>query len=269
MELKKEKPDTPSPKKGQIQPIDLKGHLQQELLRRIKLNPQYSLRSFAQYLEVNSGSLSQILKGQRTIGKKLKQKLIAKLQLTPEQVNSLENKSAAFNQLEIDHFNVISDWYHFAIIELIKTENFNPSEKWIAKKLNITVAEVHIALERLLRLQLIQQTNSSYEVCENNLSNLSHLSRDYTNVAFKKYQKQILTKALSALENTPLPQRLQTSLAVAINLEDLEKVKEILHRCRREINAFVESNPKKQTVYHLSLSLYPVIQDIADQGENL
>ena len=39
-------------------------YLQDELLRRIRKNPRYSLRSFAKAIGMNSGSLSRILSGQ-------------------------------------------------------------------------------------------------------------------------------------------------------------------------------------------------------------
>ncbi|MCB0422874.1 MAG: TIGR02147 family protein [Bdellovibrionales bacterium] len=238
---------------------DLKGLLQQEFIKRLKINPQYSLRSFAQFLQLNSGTLSQIINGRRKIGRKVAQQIALKLNISPEELNLLSSEDYQFKNIEIDQFNVISDWYHFAIIELIKTENFKNRSQWIAKRLGITVSEVNIAIERLLRLNYIGKTQSgSLEVVNSNLSTLNDLSKNITSVAFKSYQKQVLTKSLVAIDSVPLEERLHTSLSTAINKEDLEKVKEILHRCRREINAFTESNPVKNEVYHLHISLYPV-----------
>lgn len=243
-----------------LQPHCLRGYLQQEFLERLKRNPQYSLRSYAQFLGLNSGTLSQIFKGQRKMGPRMFKKLVHRLGLSPELAQKLDpskaHSSDQYSQLSVDSFHVISDWYHFAILELIKTEDFQADAKWMAKRLSLTVTEVHLALERLERLQYIKKDDSrGYQVCENNLSTLSH---DFTNAAFKKLQMQILTKAIEAVETIPLEQRLQTSLSIALNRDDLPKLKEMIHRFRREVNAFLESHESKQDVYHFSVSLYPV-----------
>lgn len=60
-------------------------------------------------------------------------------------------------QLEVDEFKVIQDWYNFLILELVKLHDFQPSEKWVSKKLSITEEEALLALERLVRLELLVQ----------------------------------------------------------------------------------------------------------------
>jgi hypothetical protein len=47
---------------------------------------------------------------------------------------------------------MISDWYHFAILDLTRLDDFQPEPAWVSRKLGLTVSEVKIAVERLLRL---------------------------------------------------------------------------------------------------------------------
>lgn len=41
------------------------------------------------------------------------------------------------NQLSMDQFAIIADWYHFAILNLINTPGFKSDISWIAKRLGL------------------------------------------------------------------------------------------------------------------------------------
>lgn len=58
-------------------------------------------------------------------------------------------------QVSIDTCSVISDWYHYAILELTYVSGFKANPNWIVKKLSITVEESKSAVERLKRLGLL------------------------------------------------------------------------------------------------------------------
>ena len=46
-----------------------------------------------------------------------------------------------YQQLQMDTFRVISDWYHFGILELTYLKSFKSDPRWIAKALGITEIE--------------------------------------------------------------------------------------------------------------------------------
>src|SRR3984957_9168996 len=60
---------------GEVPSGDFRMILQRELLLRCERNPQYSLRSFAKSLQIDPSTLSQILRGKRSITASLLQKL--------------------------------------------------------------------------------------------------------------------------------------------------------------------------------------------------
>ena len=64
-----------------------------------------------------------------------------------------------YGELQIDIFNLISDWHHYAILSLgdIKPNRANP--KWISAQLGITLRDASNAFDRLLRLGLIKKKN--------------------------------------------------------------------------------------------------------------
>jgi|GEM_PF-2982832 len=67
--------------------------LERELSKRQKINPRYSLRSFARFLEVDSSSLSAILKGKRGLPPAKARSFAIKLGLNNDDAHSLVESS--------------------------------------------------------------------------------------------------------------------------------------------------------------------------------
>jgi hypothetical protein len=59
-------------------------------------------------------------------------------------------------QLDLDTFQFLSAWHHCAILELVAVQGFKTDVRWIAEVLGIGTDDVNIALQRLLRLGLLQ-----------------------------------------------------------------------------------------------------------------
>lgn len=60
-------------------------YLREELSKRVKANPQYSLRAFAKKLEIDPGALSRIISGKQIIALKNARHLIERLALSDEE----------------------------------------------------------------------------------------------------------------------------------------------------------------------------------------
>ncbi|MEE6251418.1 MAG: TIGR02147 family protein [Bdellovibrionota bacterium] len=245
---------------------DFRQYLQAELLRRIEKNSSYSLRAFAQLLDTHSGSLSQYLAGKRKISKQKLKAWCHKLDLDPKQSELFcqkneisKNRKRSELEISMDNFEAISQWYHFAILELIKTQNFNRDPKWIAKRLGIKSLEAKLALERLMRLELVREDENGKLVVGN--TSFSTLNHEYTSSALKKLQKQILEKAQLALEETTFEQRLQTTITVAVDSKKLNLIKEKILNFQAELNEYIEDMSDCDEVYNISFSSYPVTKE--------
>jgi plasmid maintenance system antidote protein VapI len=122
---------------------DFRKILQNELLKRCKQNPAYSLRAFAKSLRVNHAALSQIMNNKRPLSKQMFERLAEGLSLRPEQTTPLlknwhlnqkvsshksENKNEpkqnrgkefeALKKLDDDAFALTADWYHTVLLEI-------------------------------------------------------------------------------------------------------------------------------------------------------
>lgn len=191
--------------------------------------------------------------------------LVARLGHDPESIQHFKEESTKpnlswkskrdFHQMSRDSFAVISDWYHYAILELTHVSAFRSEPKWIAKSLGISVNEANAAIDRLIRLGMMKKNSDGrLKNISGNNTNIDHEMRD---IAKRNLQKQILEQALRALEEVPLERRNQTSMTMAINSNRLPGAIEMTSKFRRKLSAFLEQDDDRDEVYHLSISLFP------------
>jgi uncharacterized protein (TIGR02147 family) len=241
--------------------------LKNELIQRINKNKKYSLRAFAKNIEIDPSLLSKILREQRPISIKLIEKIGPKLNLNPQEIDwfrQLElvaqksKNSIQFNPIEQDHFEIISDWFHFAILELMNVHDFRNDFNWISKRLGIPVYEFKSAVDRLHRVGLLKvNSNGDWEDCSNNHRTFN-LGPEYTSGAHRYAQKQILELSLMALEQIPIQERDHSSIMMATNLKKLNTAKMMIDKFRHDLCKFLETTDKKERIYQLSVSLFPI-----------
>jgi len=230
------------------------------LVERCRKNPSYSLRAFARSLEIEPSALSKILKGHRKISKSMCQRLCERLGILATDFIEDGHKTGELNvqsyhAVDIDVFHLIADWYHYAILQLVHVKDFKADTKWVARTLDITVSEANIAIERLFRLQLLKKTADGRWLDSGSLTTLGH---KFSVGSFRQLQRQILEKAIDALESVPMDERDQTSMTVAVDSQRLPEARERIKKFRRSLDKFLQGGTNSDRVYHLSISLYPV-----------
>ncbi len=236
---------------------NFKNILQQEFLRRGAKNPRYSLRSYAQFLGIHHSTLSGLLSGKRPITKKAASTLSLKLGIYPDNFIKKDNFSLSKHEfLEEDIFNRISEWYFDAILELSKIKSFDFTVPNISHYLNMNEVQVSIAIETLLRLNLLKKTKNGFKIVHENSTNLS--SNEKTSAAMRKYQRSILDKSVEALESVDRKNRDHTSTTLAIRKSDLPKAKQIIKDFRYKLTTLLQENDNFDEVYQLQVSLFPL-----------
>jgi len=244
--------------------------LQDELIRRCKQNSAYSLRAFARDLQTDHSALSKLLNGKRTIGKRTIKKLIKKLELGHNEISRIVNTNDTtilennYEQLAIDSFAIISDWHHYAILELIGVDNFISDINWIAKSLGIRSVEAKIAIDRLIRVGLVEVSDDG-EYIDVSGGKSTNISNDMTHGALRKMQKQLLEKSIECLEKIPYEKRNNTSMTMGIDTRKLPEAFEEIKKFRRKMGKFLGDVNHKDQVYNLSIALYP-LSNITNKG---
>jgi len=237
--------------------------LKQELARRCAKNPAYSLRSFAKLLGVSHTSLSQIIAGKRPLTKKTQLQIAEALSLSPEQlINFQISKDIRFDEhfksLDLEQFDIFSDWIHDAILELTHLKYFKAETRWIANVLDVNPHRVSAAVDRLVRAKLliIDRKGKWQDMSRNNTNN--HLG-DFTNTALKKYQKDLIDKSAQALETLPREERDHTSLMLNFSKKNMKEAKALIKEFRAKFSVEAKVKSKEpDEVFALTISFFPI-----------
>jgi transcriptional regulator with XRE-family HTH domain len=112
--------------------------LQTEFDRRRTANPRYSLRSFARSLSVDHSALSQILRGKRRLTARTVRALGSRLRLSP---------SAIAEHCAAEH--------EPAVLAALHRPGFRADSRWLSSMVGISVDDVNVTLQRLLRKRMV------------------------------------------------------------------------------------------------------------------
>lgn len=245
-------------------------HLQKIFMERCRINESYSLRAFAKSLKVPASSLSEVLNNKRPLTKKLRDHIGQALNMSPEQVRAFEAKphgnsknqfieptDTDYRQLTLDSFYIISDWYHYGILQLLRTKDFKSNPKWIAKRLNIEEVQAAQAIQRLLRVGILEESKEG-DLIDVTEGHTTHLKSEFTNEQLKSFQIMALEKAIASLREVPIQLRDNTSMTMAISKKALPFAKKEIAKFRRQLTKKLESFEQPDEVYQLAIALTPL-----------
>jgi len=253
--MKKTEAKTTLPKR--IDPTEL---LRKTLSERCAKNPQYSVRAFSRATGISHTVLSLVLSGKRTLSKKAALKLADHLELNPKQRQSLltyKKKIEAddYQTLSLDTFEVIADWYHYAILSLLELPEAVFEAKWIAQRLGISPFNAKLAMARLQRLEMVEQDD---EGRWGQSGKPLKVDNAISTVATKKFHKQLLQLAAQSMDRDPIPVRDFSSMTFTLDPSQMEYARKRIRDFRRELVAELEIKGKPTNVYNFTLQLYPV-----------
>lgn len=253
--------------------------LVEEFNKRSKKNNHYSLRAFARDLELAPSHLSNLLKGKSGLSIESASRIASKLswpsrktkffietvesqfsrsnvlrEAAKRRVAKFTTEAVLKSNLKVDEFQFVSQWYHLAILELFELKNFKMSNEFIATKLGISVDDVKNAITRLLRLKLLVQKKGKLQVSDDS----TFVGDDISSVAIREYHSQIIRKALDAINQQDISERILRSTILAIKKD---KIPEALLMLQDFHEVFCEQitdvdNENKDEVYCLASQFF-------------
>lgn len=269
--------------------------LNYELRERQKKNPRFSLRAWARQVGyANPSYLSHVLKKERKLKMELASKLANNLSLEGKSRRYFEllvmgsatgnehekkmytdllrglrpKKVPQINDLSLELFSLISDWYHLAIVEMTQLNDFQGTEAFIQKRLGgqLDKRTIRDAVDRLVRLGLIQRDESG------NLSRASEndnvIDLDVSSEAIREHHRQWLEMAKQALQQQTKDERDFCSTTFSFSLKNMEKVREILREAHRKIRDLNESTEGEE-LYQLNTNFFRVTKPVKRDRKDL
>lgn len=244
-------------------------------VRRAK-NLRYSQSAFARAIGLPPNQYSEILRGRRGLSAQKALSIAQKLGLSKTQSEifcdlvavshgrSFTEKMEArqrleasrrdihYRSIEMESFKFISDWFHLAILELMKVEGFVPSPLWIAEQFELPVLRVKQAFHRLQVLGFIKKQNQRWKLTSQN----NFLVGGTPAESIKKAHHQLLQRAMKALFTQSLDRREFVSLTVAISPKQIPLVKKRIREFWSALDKELNDESTKTTVYHLGIQFF-------------
>jgi uncharacterized protein (TIGR02147 family) len=270
--------------------IDYRQTLKNELKLRVRANPRYSLRAFARDLGLSPASLSEVLSGKKGLSRKRAEMIVEKLDLNAGArsdfllaVNISDGRTREVRQealrvfherstqnhlpeLEIDALRIMGNWRTFALLEYLKLARVSHEERSIARNLNISTIEVRDTLQRLLRLEMIEEIEGTsptrYRVLLDHYATPTGIPSE----TIKQLHEEIMEKAKVALRTQNLESREFSSLMIGIPRSKVPELKSALRAAILKINHEFENEEPKDCVYSVNLQTFEIT---THQGEEI
>lgn len=249
--------------------FDLKSYLEGLFAFRRKQNPSYSLRAFARQIGVDSSRLSKIFRGERPISKHLALEICERLRIENKALQKIVEENGltkrSYQEISMDEFRSIADPLHYKVLEIMKLKDFKADLPWVSQRLGKTKREIEAVISRLQRLRLLRIEKDGSWVDETKGFS-SHVPKpEITSLPLRRHQREILEEAIEALEDFPVEKRDQSSMMMATSLERMAEAKQKIKKFRRELCEFLESAKDKDSVFQLSISLFPVVEESKEE----
>ncbi|MCO4755648.1 MAG: TIGR02147 family protein [Bacteriovoracaceae bacterium] len=267
---------------------DYRNILRNSFDQRASRNSQYSLRSFARDLDVPPPRLSDILNNKRGTSLERGKKIATRLNLGKKETDlfllsiqalhsrSPKAKSVAErkllerfrndekNFLDEDKFSLIANWYHYAILELLTTDDKFTSELQIAKRLGISHFCAKEAVTRLGRLNLIAKDLDGNFIA---LTETTCTTNDVASAALKLHQEEQLKLSQKALYEQDVNTREIGSTTIAVDKEQVPELKELIRDFRKKIAAIADNSQNKNSVYLLGTQLIRLDKELENEND--
>lgn len=254
-----------------------KNILSTNLNERKKVNSQYSIRAFANYLNLSSSSLSDILKAKRCIPLYKINDITDKLNLTEQEIklfndsifqwkkdNKNRNKKEVNKPLILEtelYEDIIKSWIYPSIFVLSSFKDFELTPKNISLKLNIPLEQANQALDTLIDSGLLIED-------ENRIIQSNRLVETTTDVPSKAIQEshyEGLDIARKKLQETPIELRDFSSMTFLASKEKLPALKKAIQKFKQELVEIGEAS-SEQEVYRASIQLFPLSCDLKPEN---
>jgi len=238
--------------------------LQTIFTERAGKNPAYSLRSFARSLEIDSSTLSAILRRKRPVSIKTARHLLDRLGVTEieEQRNYLlgslievsRKNTPEYHEMAIEQAEMISAWQHFALLAALDLSNFRPTVRTLSHRLGIPFALTSECVQRLATLGLVKiEDAGKVKKIEKNYATPNQVPSE----KLRQGHRQFMEMAVVAMEKVPMHRRSISGMTMAINSSRLKEAQERVQKFGRELTEFLEQG-QRDSVYRLNLQLFPL-----------
>jgi DNA-binding Lrp family transcriptional regulator len=240
--------------------MTLNHFLSQKLDELQKKNPRFSMRALAQKAGISPGRLNEIFHERRPLSDHYSNRIAYGLSLSQEEQVALSGfvtvraKRMNFQKvLENQELRLITSWEPYALLNLMKTDDFESSTEWIAKRLALPIEKIEECLKLLEAQGIIKMKHGRWLRIPEQMTTTA----DIPSSAIVEGHLANLKKATDALFKVSADKRNYATMTMPINVSKIEEAKQLMTQFRRKLCLLLEEGPKTE-VYNISMQLYPL-----------
>lgn len=255
---------------------DYRQFLKEAIGKSTLKNSQLSTRVLAEKFSLSPSYLSRVLSGQRKLSLDSASKISRHFNLSADEtlyffdLVEMDNAKTEEEKAQIgrwskrqpdaqilseEHFKVVSDWYHFAILSLMRSKKFKSDIHWISHRLDLEPTEVRQALERLQHCGLVTVEKGKYVAVEN--ANFQ-TTEDVFSGAIQENHRQHLKLADSALAEFAPELREFINRTLNLNISDIPEAKRKIRNFIKKFDKEMDKQENGAEVFHIDIQFYQV-----------
>ena len=156
------------------------------------------------------------------------------------------------SEVQDEHYVVLSEWHHIAILEMTYLFPKNFTAQIISQQLNIDEAMAESALLLLEKMSLLENINGCYVKSKKKFTFNSQLA----NQALRHYHRTMLGKAQVAIVEQTNKEKFIGSETFPLAIDDLNEAKDILENCFQQLLQLSERSLNRTHIYHAGIQLF-------------
>lgn len=165
------------------------------------------------------------------------------------------NPPSAFYKLKLKQIESVRDWHVLVVRALANNPEFNADPQWISERLRnkISPKQARVALNLLIDRGLLAQDEKTGKitVCQDYVETTHEIPSE----AIRQHHRGMLNRALEALDEQSVSERLFNSITLNFKPEDLELAKKRIVDFNRAFHEEFGHNTS-DTVYQLNVQLF-------------
>jgi uncharacterized protein (TIGR02147 family) len=169
-----------------------------------------------------------------------------------------------YQKIDVDKFNVVSDWHCYVIKRLVSLSDFKLDVEWIFNKLRKKVSRKNIksAIESLEKVGMLS-FDSQKGFFDHEPK--THTGNDIPSSAIRHHHKGMIERSLEALEEQTIEERLFQGLTICVDKErDLNMAFEDIQKFINQFNRKYSKDGLGKSVYQLNVAFFDHTAD--DEG---
>lgn len=157
-------------------------------------------------------------------------------------------------------FEMVAQWHHVAIFEMICLPGFTDDPAWIAGRLGraVTPEQVADSLMRFERLGLTMRTKNGKITRTSDAFTTAH---NIPSAAIRSFHRQLLERALAAIDGEPVSRRSLFGHTMPIDSGRMAEAQQLILEFRQRFHAVMSKTGSPDSIYHLAVQLLPLTVD--------